>query len=103
MEVTHRCLRSKFSQRPNLNASDIRGKTALIFASSYGHREASRGACRFFCWVDWMLGVLQKSWGRFEDVVVKETGASNAPGWGETESSDPKKIPQTWQLMTRLS
>jgi len=30
---------SKFSQRPNLNASDIRGKTALIFASSYGHRE----------------------------------------------------------------
>eukprot|EP00435_Cladocopium_sp_Y103_P055120 s731_g18.t1 len=30
---------SKFSQRPNLNASDIRGKTALIYASSYGHRE----------------------------------------------------------------
>ena len=35
--------RSKFSQRPNLNASDIRGKTALIFASSYGHREAPLG------------------------------------------------------------
>lgn len=30
---------SKFSQRPNLNASDVRGKTALIYASSYGHRE----------------------------------------------------------------
>lgn len=47
-----------------------------------------------------MLGVLQKSWGRFEDVVVKETGASNAPGWGETESSDPNKShkPGIWWL-----
>ncbi|CAJ1428649.1 unnamed protein product, partial [Effrenium voratum] len=30
---------SKFAQKPNLNASDIRGKTALIYAASYGNRE----------------------------------------------------------------
>merc|ERR1711920_62744 len=29
----------KFTSRPNLNASDIRGKTALIYASAYGHKE----------------------------------------------------------------
>jgi kinesin family member C2/C3 len=32
-------LMSRFSNRPNLNASDIRGKTALIYASSFGNRE----------------------------------------------------------------
>jgi len=30
---------SKFSNRPNVNASDIRGKTALIYASSFGNAE----------------------------------------------------------------
>jgi len=51
-----------------------------------GRRESSAELVDFFGWVDWMIGVLQKSWGRFEDVVVKETGASNASGWGEPES-----------------
>lgn len=30
---------SKFSGRPNLNCSDIRGKTALIYAAGFGNRE----------------------------------------------------------------
>ena len=79
VEVTHRCLRSKFSQRPNLNASDIRGKTALIFASSYGHREARLAppSLSIFLvgWIGW-LGCFKSHGGG----VVKETGASNAPG-----------------------
>merc|ERR1712151_1241438 len=30
---------SKFSARPNLNCSDIRGKTPLIYAAAFGHKE----------------------------------------------------------------
>eukprot|EP00931_Biecheleriopsis_adriatica_P061147 TRINITY_DN36762_c0_g1_i1.p1 TRINITY_DN36762_c0_g1~~TRINITY_DN36762_c0_g1_i1.p1 ORF type:complete len:1235 (+),score=381.11 TRINITY_DN36762_c0_g1_i1:89-3793(+) len=30
---------SKFSNKPNLNASDIRGKTALIYAAGFGNQE----------------------------------------------------------------
>jgi len=30
---------SKFSSRPNLNSSDIRGKTCLIYACAFGHKE----------------------------------------------------------------
>merc|ERR1711957_1020159 len=30
---------SKFSSRPNLNAADIRGKTALIYASAFGNKD----------------------------------------------------------------
>ena len=62
-------------------------------------RQAAELVDFFVGWIG-CLGVLQKSWGRFEDVVVKETGASNAPGWGETESSDPNKShkPGIWWL-----
>lgn len=110
--VTHWCLRSKFSQRPNLNASDIRGKTALIFASSYGHREARLEPSLWIFLVGWIgwLGaskIMGEVWG---DVVVKETGASNAPGWGEIFRefmiqlvSLPNKNPRNLAaMMTRL-
>merc|ERR1711920_240437 len=30
---------SKFSSRPNLNSSDIRGKNALIYGAAFGHKE----------------------------------------------------------------
>eukprot|EP00418_Pyrodinium_bahamense_P088123 CAMPEP_0179035442 /NCGR_PEP_ID=MMETSP0796-20121207/13114_1 /TAXON_ID=73915 /ORGANISM="Pyrodinium bahamense, Strain pbaha01" /LENGTH=1125 /DNA_ID=CAMNT_0020731717 /DNA_START=303 /DNA_END=3680 /DNA_ORIENTATION=- len=32
-------MRSKFTSRPNLNCSDIRGKTALIYAAAFGNRD----------------------------------------------------------------